>query len=147
MSEFTKVAEWPKVLPNDDGIRPAGRPDECFYCSRRIGQEHAEDCVTVQKKVAYNVLIGGKKVGTFERMEPFSWTANECESHKNESSWCKTNAVEEIQWCKGMPKVVRQKQYKGVLTPDNKPLFKCLCRVIEFRFSGIVAAGPLIELG
>ena len=25
---------WPTVHEKDDGIRPAGRPDQCFYCKQ-----------------------------------------------------------------------------------------------------------------
>ena len=28
---------WPLVDKNDDGIRPAGRQDACFYCGQRVG--------------------------------------------------------------------------------------------------------------
>jgi hypothetical protein len=42
--------EMPLVLPNDDGIRPAGNSDECFYCNQKIGTSHKEDCVCLQKK-------------------------------------------------------------------------------------------------
>ena len=30
-----KLASCPLVDPKDDGIRPAGKPDECFYCNRK----------------------------------------------------------------------------------------------------------------
>jgi len=40
----------------DDGIRPAGKPTECFYCHRPKG-EHELDCVTVQKSVVLKMTI------------------------------------------------------------------------------------------
>jgi hypothetical protein len=36
---------WPLVAPNDDGIRPAGPRDACFYCRQKVGQPHKPDCV------------------------------------------------------------------------------------------------------
>lgn len=41
----------PIVLPDDEGIRPVGRPDECFYCRSKVGEEHQAKCVVVKKKV------------------------------------------------------------------------------------------------
>jgi len=52
MSEKEKMTQhFPLVVPGDHGIRPAGKPDECFYCSQRIGVPHKPDCVMVTKRV------------------------------------------------------------------------------------------------
>jgi hypothetical protein len=41
----------PLVDPTDDGIRPAGVPYKCVYCSQLVGQPHKRDCVIVKKVV------------------------------------------------------------------------------------------------
>ena len=46
---------WPLVDPKDDGIRPAGRPDECFYCRQKVGEPHGQKCVIVNKLVEMRV--------------------------------------------------------------------------------------------
>ena len=33
-----------KVEPNDKYIRPAGKPDHCFYCGQKVGEEHHPRC-------------------------------------------------------------------------------------------------------
>jgi hypothetical protein len=83
--------KWPLVVPNDDGIRTAGKPDQCLYCKSVIGQEHARDCVVVKKRVRIKVTI------TYEVDEPYSWTAEQIESHRNNGSWCGNNALQEIE--------------------------------------------------
>lgn len=45
------MSYWPLVDPNDDGIRPAGKPDECFYCNSKVGEEHGRQCCIVTKLV------------------------------------------------------------------------------------------------
>jgi hypothetical protein len=78
---------WPVVLSDDDGIRPAGPPDGCFYCKAKVGQEHQRDCVIVKKVI--------KARYTFEvpTMIPWFWGPEDFESHRNESSSCSNNIV------------------------------------------------------
>lgn len=136
-----KTDGWPIVTPDDDGIRPAGRPDECFYCNRRVGQPHRQCCVTVLKIMKYSVWVEGERVGTFQREEPYSWSPEECESHKNESSWCVGNALADIQWEGGGPP-------EGLFEEgfDVAEDFCCMCGVLGFRFEEVVEAGPLVEV-
>ena len=49
------MSAWPLVHERDDGIRPAGRPDECFYCHRKVGQEHKRQCGIIDKRVEMRV--------------------------------------------------------------------------------------------
>jgi hypothetical protein len=49
--------QWPLVAVNDDGIRPAGEPDECFYCHQKVGQPHGRDCVCVKKRVLVRYTV------------------------------------------------------------------------------------------
>jgi len=82
---------WPLVDPNDDGIRPAGPPDACFYCGQQVGQPHGATCVIVEKvvRLRYTFEVDVKV--------PHHWTKADVEFHRNESSWCANNAVDEIE--------------------------------------------------
>ena len=82
--------KWPIVLKNDDGIRPAGKPDECLYCKSKVGEPHAKDCVIVTKivKVRYSFEI--------EITVPHHWDKDMIEFHRNESSWCALNAIDDL---------------------------------------------------
>lgn len=86
---------WPLVDPKDDGIRPAGRPDECFYCRQRVGKSHGSECVMVTKVIELAVraeLNDGKVVtGVWRLNEPHCETPKSIEFRYNESSWCAGN--------------------------------------------------------
>lgn len=82
---------FPKVVENDDGIRPAGKSDECFYCQRKIGQSHESDCVIVTKRIKVSYVFD------IEVDVPHFWTQDDIEFHRNESSWCANNAISDIQ--------------------------------------------------
>ena len=86
-----KKQKLPVVLPDDDGIRPAGKPDECFYCNQKVGTSHLSDCVILDKKIkiAYTFEI--------EIEVPHSWKRSDVEFHRNDSSWCASNAIGEIE--------------------------------------------------
>ena len=77
---------WPLVVENDDGIRPAGRPDTCFYCNQKIGQPHAADCVIVQKTVRLRFTID------LDIEVPHSWDADKMRA-KYLGTWCASNLI------------------------------------------------------
>ena len=68
---YKPSAPIPLVHPQDDGIRPAGLPDECFYCKQKIGNPHLEDCVAVTKKVRLRFSVEG------EVDLPYGWSEEE----------------------------------------------------------------------
>jgi len=79
------------VHENDDGIRPAGKPDECFYCGQTVGQPHGPACVCVKKLVEMKIeaqLDGVTFSGLWQCEVPYFWDCDMAEFHKNESSWC-----------------------------------------------------------
>lgn len=80
---------WPLVTEHDTA--PAGRPDECFWCQQRIGNPHAQDCSRVVKTVQlkYTYLV--------EVTVPHHWTEKDVEFHRNESSWCADNSLDELE--------------------------------------------------
>lgn len=82
---------WPKVVENDFGIRPAGKPDECFYCQRKIGEEHGRECVMVVKtvEIAYTFTIPVQV--------PHFSSSRDIEFLRNESSSCANNILAELQ--------------------------------------------------
>lgn len=132
----TKVATWPAVLPDDDGIRPAGAPDECFYCQQKVGQPHKPDCVTVTKNVLYDVLMDDKKVGTLLWPEPHGWSPEQCEFVRNESSWCADNAINSIKWTD--PEAEKTIAALGE--------WECSCSRLGFRFVRVEDCGPFVQL-
>ena len=78
------------VLQDDDGIRPAGNPDECFYCHQKVGTPHKNDCVILNRKVKVRYTF------EIEIEQPHSWDKQQIERHRNNGSWCADNAVSEL---------------------------------------------------
>lgn len=64
--------KFPIVTKDDHGIRPAGKPDECFYCHSKVGEPHGRDCVTITKRVRLKATI------EFEVEVPHSWEKLVC---------------------------------------------------------------------
>lgn len=87
MSETGIPKGWPDVHPQDDGIRPAGLPDECFYCGQKVGRPHIFDCVVVTKKVKIRYSI------EVEEEVPHYWSDERVKDHREESSWCGNNLI------------------------------------------------------
>ncbi len=102
---------WPLVDPCDSGIRPAGKPDECFYCRQKVGSAHARDCVIVTKRVRMRAVI------EFETDEfPHHWGKQQIEFHHNEGTWCSDNFLDDL------PKIIA-KMNEG-----------CSCNIIKFEY-------------
>lgn len=116
------MKRMPRVIKKDYGIRPAGKPDECFYCGREIGEEHAEDCVVVTKEVLmeYSIRIPIRV--------PYHWGEDQMNFHKNGSSWCANNAIREI-W-----QLIKKLKKEG----------DCLCPVFSARFVEVIDDTPRI---
>ena len=133
---LVKCKTWPNVLPDDNGIRPAGDPDKCFYCGQKVGQPHRRECVCVMSRTRYGVYAKGARVGTYRREDPLAWTIHDREFHKNESSWCADNAMDEIEWTTETDRqIVESEIGEG-----------CACHVLEFRVEEIEDAGPLVQI-
>lgn len=78
-----------KLPITDNGVRPAGSPNMCFYCHSPKGA-HREDCVCVTKTVVLEMMI------PYVVEVPNSWTAEEIEFQRNDSSFCLGNDSEKI---------------------------------------------------
>ena len=81
--------DW-TVTPDDDGIRPAGKPDECLYCRQRVGGTHMAECVIRKRTVVVRVTLD------LVLKHPESWDEDSIEFHHNESSTCKSNLVRAV---------------------------------------------------
>lgn len=82
--------QWPIVAPNDDGVRPGGLADRCFYCNQKIGDPHNLDCVIVHKRVRLRYTF------EVEVEVPHYWTEADTLHHRNDSTWCANNAFADI---------------------------------------------------
>lgn len=132
---IVRATAWPIVLPDDDGIRPAGSPTQCFYCNRPVGQEHRRDCVCVHQHVVYDVLVDGRVVGEYGNYEPYAWTLSDCEQRRNRGSWCADNALDTIVWSDSE---AQQRVEAWVET-------RCMCGILTFR-PRTNDAGPFVKL-
>ena len=81
---------YPLVKENDTGIRPAGKPDECFYCGSKVGEPHKHGCVTVVKKVKLKATI------EYEKEVPADWDDEQIYYHYNLGTWCANNIVDDL---------------------------------------------------
>lgn len=106
------------VAPDDDGIRPAGKPDKCFYCGRKVGKYHRLDCVTIMRPVRVKY--------TFDAVHlvPQSWGKRAIEVHLNETSWCADNAMIELE------------EIGDKLDAEGK----CMCHIFKGKYVGEVNA-------
>jgi hypothetical protein len=82
---------WPIVTEDDDGIRPNGRPDACFYCDQQVGKPHSEQCVIVNKVVRVRYSF------TIDVEVPHHWSDRDVEFHRNDGTWCADNAIGELE--------------------------------------------------
>lgn len=135
---------WPKVTENDHGIRPAGRPDACFYCHSKVGEEHGRNCVVVTKLVEVEVVIAteeGRLVGVWTLDEPHYWKPENTEFHKNESSWCAGNIFyswDDVVWA---DVGLAQRFYDAHAEND-----RCLCGgLMQVKFLRVVDDTPMIR--
>ena len=79
----------------DKAQRPANVNGACFFCNQTIGEEHKADCVLIKKKVKVRLTI------EYEIEVPAFWDKGDIEFHRNESSWCANNVLDELKEYKG----------------------------------------------
>lgn len=144
----TDREDWPTVHERDDGIRPAGDSDQCFYCRMRVGQKHNADCVIVHKLIEMRVSVRIEKqdmwVGSWVFEAPHAWASTMSEFHKNASSWCANNfllakVATEVTW-EGNGDVAWA-QIESLHSDD-----RCLCDVLRFTFVRVVDDTPRRKL-
>lgn len=113
---------FPLVKHGDYGIRPAGKPDQCFYCYSKIGQPHRADCVVVTKRVKIKATI------TIDIEVPHDWDKKMIEFHRNDGTWCSSNFANDVE---------RYKASTG----------SCMCQETKIEFVEVVDDTPLVTDG
>ena len=92
-------------------VRPAGKQDECFYCHSKVGEQHKEDCVIRSRTVKVDFTIH------MVMDVPESWDESSINFRFNESSWCTSNLLDELQ---------RREEDTG----------RCLCMITDAKYIG-----------
>lgn len=139
------MSTWPLVDAKDDGIRPAGKPDECFYCNQKVSNPHGRDCVVVTKLIEMRVIAalpdGTEHRGLWQFREPFAWDAEMSEFHKNDSSWCAGNLLNQRDAGSVIWEGPAPWDALAALSED-----RCLCNVLRFEFVRVVDKAPYRQL-
>lgn len=115
---------------DDQGEAPAGKPDECFYCRIKRGQYHKPTCVLIKNVVKYTVDFAKVRLGTFSTSEPIRWDTDMCEFHKNESSWCKDNALDNLVLDDNDSARYAMLQIEKMIDEH----FSCACSLLTFNY-------------
>lgn len=124
-TETKPISKMPLVDQFDDGIRPAGPPDRCFYCFQQVGQPHSDECYAVHRKVKVRYIF------EIEVEMPYHWDEDDIESHRNESSWCASNGLREI---------IEQSRQGCEDLPPGEP--GCICQAFSCEYVGETDGKP-----
>lgn len=114
-----RVKNW---IVHEGDARPAGKPDECFYCHQPIGMEHKTGCVIRSRTVVMEVTI------TLVREVPEHWDTDIIEFTWGQGTWCADNIIETLE----------------KITEDDD---HCLCGQFDSRYVREATAEDEIELG
>lgn len=109
-------------LVTEAAMRPASDLRRCFYCHQAIGHPHTAECVLVQKTVLIKMTV------TYPIKVPAHWTKEQIESHRNDRTWCASNAIEELDALYG--------------DDDGDD---CMCCAARFDYAGQESAPFLLE--
>lgn len=90
MSNKLEDEKASRFTVTEKAMRPASDKRVCFYCDQPIGGAHRSDCVLVVKKVKVRMLV------EYEVEVPSFWEKHQVEFHRNDGSWCASNAVDEL---------------------------------------------------
>lgn len=82
--------EHTRLVTEKSGPRPAGKPDECFYCQAKIGEEHRTECVLRKKVVMLKIEV------TIPVVVPADWDEDQVNFHRNDSTWCASSIVRDF---------------------------------------------------
>lgn len=63
---------------------------DCLYCEGKLGEEHGFNCVCRKRTVVVRLEI------EYVIEVPESWTPEYIDFHRNKSSWCCDNGIDEI---------------------------------------------------
>ena len=112
-----------RFIVTEKAMGPAGPERRCFYCNQEIGAEHLSTCVLIRKKVLVRVTI------EYPIWAPSDWTTEQVEFHRNESSWCASNLIDELDALYGHNAEGRE---------------SCLCGKAEYAHLADIS-GPYLE--
>lgn len=85
---MSTTTPWPIVTADAaGGIRPAGPPDQCFYCAAAVGQPHARKCSLVCKRVRVKFTYA------IDVQVPHNWSPQDVAFYYGASSWCALNGL------------------------------------------------------
>lgn len=112
----------------NEGVRPAGPPDRCFYCDQRVGGQHAFDCVIRQKTVVVELVM--KVVIAV----PESWGQDSIHFRYNESTYCYDNMVPTIEKAVASLKRISEDERESFDRPDA--MAGCLCSQMTLNYVG-----------
>lgn len=82
--------EHTRMCTPTNGPRPRGLPTECFYCHVPLGVEHTPECVIRSRTVVIRQTI------EYTIAVPEHWNRGNIEFHYNDSSWCASNALVDL---------------------------------------------------
>ena len=100
------------LVTPENGPRPFGSPDKCFYCGQPVGTEHKDGCVCREKLIMLRITM------TIPVVVPASWDNETIDFKYNDSSWCGDNIIDDLQ------------RYYSART-DEAP---CLCGSATFEY-------------
>ncbi len=104
------------LVTPDHGPRPAGPPDQCFYCQQPLGAEHGAECVLRQKTVRLTLHI------PVVVAVPEYWETDDIEFYYGQSSHCLSSFVGKLaRW---------EERHKN----------RCLCGTLRVTMDGEAAA-------
>jgi hypothetical protein len=99
-----------KLQVKDTGERPAGKPGFCFYCRKPTSEPHEKDCVIPKRSVVLRMEV------EMVVDVPDHWTPENIEFHRNDGTWCTSNAFQEL------------------ARATDKPNANCGCSCSKFTF-------------
>ena len=111
------------------GVRPAGKPDECFYCGAKVGEQHKEDCVIRSRTVNVDFAIH------MVMDVPEFWDEAQINYHYNDGSWCASNLLNRLAIREHSDRClcnIANAKYVGEATEEDEERYGC-CRVNELE--------------
>ncbi len=121
-----RVKSW-KVT--NFAVRPAGKPDKCFYCNEKLGDEHKLDCVIRRKTVVIDITI------RMVRPVVDDMDKETIEFYLNDSGFCIDNILigelEDLSERMGCLCAVSESRFVREATPEDEKEYGCYIHKIK----------------
>lgn len=111
------------------GVRPSGKPNECFYCGAKVGEQHKKNCVIRSRTVNIDFTIH------VVMDVPEFWDESQINCHYNYSSWCASNLLSMLDTREETGRClcnITDAKYMGEATEADEERYGC-CRVNELE--------------